>query len=301
MGNSCRVHSCREGRKSNIPLTASPHGGNQFETSAAENADQAQPGSGAAKQRRGDKWRPMDNSFMVGLSAQQVLQKRMDTTANNLANMTTAGFKVEHVVSRELSEKPATAADNPQDIAFADAWMLQRDFSTGSLEQTGNPLDFALEGDGFFVIQTAQGDAFTRDGRFGLNDEGQIVTRNGDLVMGDGGSISVDPAGGALSVSREGTISQDGVQIGTLRVSTFQTPGALERVGNNLWRATDEAPQPATNPKIAAGFVEGSNVNAVLELTEMIEISRAYTSVAKMIAQSDELRGTSIEKLARVG
>jgi len=238
---------------------------------------------------------------MVGLSAQQVLQKRMDTTANNLANMTTAGFKVEHVVSRELSEKPATAQDNPNEIAFTDAWMLQRDFSTGPLEQTGNPLDFALEGDGFFVIQTAQGEAFTRDGRFNLNEQGQVVTRTGELVMGDGGPITVDPEGGPLSVSREGSISQDEVVLGTLRVATFPTPGALERVGNNLWRATDEAPQPAENPKVVGGFVEGSNVNAVLELTEMIEVSRAYTSIAKMIAQSDELRGTSIEKLARIG
>jgi flagellar basal-body rod protein FlgF len=243
----------------------------------------------------------MDNSFMVGLSAQQVLRRRMDTTANNLANMTTAGFKVEHVVSRELSDKPATASDNPTDIAFTDAWMLQRDFSTGPLERTGNPLDFALEGDGFFVVQTPGGEAFTRDGRFGLDEQGQLVTRNGELVMGDGGPITIDPAGGPVSVSREGSISQDGVVLGTLRVSAFQTPGGLERIGSNLWRATDEAPQPATNPKIAAGFIEGSNVNAVLELTEMIEISRAYTSISKMIAQADELRGTSIDKLARVG
>jgi len=243
----------------------------------------------------------MDNSFMVGLSAQQVLRRRMDTTANNLANMTTAGFKVEHVVSRQLSEKPATASDNPTDIAFADAWMLQRDFSTGPLERTGNPLDFALENEGFFVVQTAGGEAFTRDGRFGLDEQGQLITRNGDLVMGDGGPITIDPAGGPLSVSREGSISQDGVVLGALSVSTFQTPGGLERIGSNLWRATDEAPQPATNARVAGGFIEGSNVNSVLELTEMIEISRAYTSVSKMIAQADELRGTSIDKLARIG
>jgi flagellar basal-body rod protein FlgF len=243
----------------------------------------------------------MDNSFMVGLSAQQVLQKRMDTTANNLANLTTSGFKVEHVVSRALSQKPATAADAPQDISFADAWTLQRDFSTGPLEQTGNPLDFALEGDGFFEVQSQAGTAYTRDGRFGLNDKGEVVTRNGEPVMGEGGPITVNPAGGPLSVSREGSISQDGVILGALKVMKFQTPGALDRMGSNLWKATDEQPQPATDVRIAAGMVEGSNVNAVLELTEMIDISRAYTSVAKMLSQSDELRGASIEKLAKVG
>lgn len=238
---------------------------------------------------------------MVGLSAQQVLQKRMDTTANNLANMTTAGFKVEHVLTRDLSEKPAAAADTPTEINFADAWTLQRDFSTGPLEQTGNMLDFAIENDGFFAIQTAGGEAYTRDGRFNLDDQGRIVTRNGDPVAGDGGAITINPTGGPLSVSREGSISQDGQVIGKLKVVAFQTPGALEKVGNNLWRATDEQPAAAANASIRSGFVEGSNVNAVQELTEMIEISRAYTSVAKMISQSDELRGTSIEKLAKVG
>ena len=243
----------------------------------------------------------MDNSFMVGLSAQQVLRMRMDTTANNLANMTTAGFKVEHVVSRELSEKPATASDNPQEIAFTDAWMLQRDFSTGPLERTGNALDFAIEGDGFFAVQTPAGEAYTRDGRFNLNDRGEIVTRNGEVVLGEGGPITVDPEGGPLSVSRDGAISQDNVVLGEVRVVAFQTQGALERVGNNLWKETDQQTTAATDVRVASGFVEGSNVNAVLELTEMIEVSRAYTSIAKMISQADELRGTSIDKLAKVG
>ena len=91
--------------------------------------------------------------------------------------------------------------------------------------------------------------------------------------------------------------------LGKMKVMMFQTPGALERVGSNLWKATDEQPTPAdtTTTRVVSGMVEGSNVNAVLELTEMIEVSRAYTSIAKMIAQSDELRGTSIDKLARVG
>ena len=101
---------------------------------------------------------------MVGLSAQRVLQQRMDVTANNLANVTTAGFKAERLVMRELSEQPAAASDIPTEIAFVDAWMLQRDFSTGPLEQTGNPLDVAIEGEGFFVVQTETGEAYTRDG-----------------------------------------------------------------------------------------------------------------------------------------
>src|SRR5262245_50506563 len=156
----------------------------------------------------------MDNSFMVGLSAQQVLRQRMDMTANNLANMTTAGFKTERLVMRELSEQPAAALDTPQEISFVDAWTLQRDFSTGPLEQTGNPLDLAIEGEGFFVVQTAAGEAYTRDGRFAMDTQGRIITRNGDLVLGDGGPITIDPDGGPISISREGSVSQNEALLG---------------------------------------------------------------------------------------
>jgi flagellar basal-body rod protein FlgF len=243
----------------------------------------------------------MDNSFMVGLSAQQVLRQRMDMTANNLANMTTAGFKAERLIMRELSERPAAAHDTPQEIAFVDAWTLQRDFSTGPLEQTGNPLDLAIEGEGFFVVQTADGEGYTRDGRFALDAQGRVITRNGDLVLGEGGPITIDPDGGPISISREGSVSQNEAVLGTFRTVAFNTPAALEKAGNNLWRSTGEAPRAPENSRIAAGFVEGSNVNAVAELTQMIEISRAYQAVSKMISQSDELRGASIEKLAQVG
>ncbi len=238
---------------------------------------------------------------MVGLSAQQVLRQRMDTTANNLANLNTAGFKSERLVMRDLSVRPAAASDSPNEINFVDAWTLQRDFSAGVMEQTGNPLDIAIAGEGFFVVQTAAGEAYTRDGRFALGPNGQIVTHSGAPVMGDGGPITLDPALGAVSISADGTIAQNETTIGRLRVVAFDTPGALEKQGGNLWRATAEAPREPEFIKVQAGFVEGSNVNAVLELTQMIEISRAYQSVSKMISQSDELRGTSIEKLARVG
>jgi flagellar basal-body rod protein FlgF len=239
----------------------------------------------------------MDNAFLVGLSAQQVLQKRMDTTANNLANMTTAGFKAERLVMRELSEKPAQAADKPQEIDFVDAWTLQRDFSTGNLDRTGNPLDVAIEGDGFFSIQTPQGPAYTRDGRFTMNAQGQLITKAGMPVLGP---IQVNPNGGEVAITKDGKVMQDNETVGTLNVVRFPHPGALEKMGDNLWKQTDEAPQPLTDVRIAQGFVESSNVNAVSEITQMIDISRTYESISRMIDQADQLRGTSIDKLTRV-
>ena len=236
---------------------------------------------------------------MVGLSAQQVLRQRMDMTANNLANMSTAGFKAERLVMRELSEKPAAASETPEEIDFVDGWMLQRDFSAGSLEKSGNPLDIALEGEGFFTIETSQGEAYTRDGSFSMDASGQLVTKNGAAVLGEGGPIVLDPEGGDIRVGRDGSIMQGTNAVGRLRISAFDTPGALEKVGDNLWRATDEQPHPPADLRVAGGFIEQSNVNPIVEITQMIEISRAYQSVAQMISNADDMRSASIEKLAR--
>lgn len=243
----------------------------------------------------------MDNSFLVGLSAQQVLRQRIDATANNLANLTTTGFKAERLVMRELNQAPAASNGNPSDIAFVDAWMLQRDFTAGPITRTGNALDIAIDGEGFFAISTAEGDAYTRDGRFTLDDQGQLVTRNGDPVLGDGGPIVLDPTLGDVTITPEGAVMQGDTQAGRIRLVAFETPEALEKVGGNLWKATGEAPREPENSRLVSGSIEGSNVNAIVELTQMISISRAYETVSKMISQSDQLRSTSIEKLARVG
>lgn len=242
----------------------------------------------------------MDNSFMVGLSAQQVLRQRMDMTANNLANMTTTGFKAERLVMRELVEKPATANEDPGKIAFVDGWMLQRDFSVGPLTRTGNPLDAAIEGDGFFVVQTDNGEAYTRDGGFAIDGEGRLITRSGHVVVGEGGPIAIDPEAGDIQIRADGAVVQNDVEAGRLRIVAFDTPEALEKLGQNLWGASDEATRAPDTIKIAGGFLEQSNVNPIAELTQMISISQQYQSVARIISQSDELRASSIEKLARL-
>ncbi len=238
---------------------------------------------------------------MVGLSAQQVLRQRMDTTANNLANMTTTGFKTEKLVMRPLSERPAAASDTPAEISFVDSWRLQRDFSTGPIAQTGNPLDAAIEGEGFFTVQTPEGVAYTRDGRFTLGPGGQLVTRQGFPVLSGGGPLVLDPAVGDVEIGADGGVLQAGVPVGRFDVATFANPTALEKMGDNLWKATDEPPQAAQGVRVVGRALEGSNVNAIAEITQMIGVSRAYESISKMIVQADDLRSASIEKLARVG
>jgi flagellar basal-body rod protein FlgF len=243
----------------------------------------------------------MDNSFFVGLSAQQILRMRMDTTANNLANMSTVGFKADSLVMRELREKPAEARDLPNGVSFADAWRLQRDFAPGPLQRSANPLDVALEGEGFFALQTPAGTAYTRDGRFSVDADGQLVSRSGYPVLGGGGPIVIDPAAGEIAFGRDGGVMQNGVLLGALDIVAFDTPEALEKLGDNLWRAIDQTPRAPQDLRVAGGFIENSNVNAIAEMTQMIEISRAYQSVSRLISQADELRATSIKALAQVG
>ncbi len=249
----------------------------------------------------------MDNSIAVGLTAQRVLRQRLDVTANNLANLSTSGFKSERLVLSPLVERPASVRETPRDVNFVDAWVLQRDFATGPAQLTGNPLDVAIDGEGFFVIDGAEGPAYTRDGRFEINEARQLVTRNGakpgaaGVVRGEGGPITIDPTLGEVNITADGSVQQGGVTLGKLDIAAFDTPGALERLGDNLWGPNGQTTRAPVGSRILGGFVEGSNVNAVLELTHMIEISQTYQAVTRILNQSDELRSQSIDKLARLG
>ncbi len=236
---------------------------------------------------------------MVGLSSQQLQRRRMDITANNLANMTTTGFKAESLITRELTERPARDIDRPNDVRFVEGWALQRDMRTGPLERTGNPLDVAIEGGGFFAIRLGDETAYSRDGQFSLNAEGVLVNRDGLAVLDDGGNeIGVPPNGEPVTIATDGTIRQGAVEVGRIGVSEFATPAALEKVGSNLWMATDETPIAAEASMLRQGFLEGSNVQPILELTRMIEISRAYESASRMVKNADDLRQRAVEKIA---
>ncbi len=256
---------------------------------------------------------PMDNSLAIGLSTQQLLRQKMDVTANNLANMNTTGFKVEHLVNHEITERPARATENPHDITFTQGWQLQRDMSVGTIVQTGNPLDIAIDGIGFFEVESPNGDIFyTRDGEFSMGIDGQLLTRNGEhlrnsrdvyegesIIIAAGGPITANPEGGQITINQDGSIVQDGGTIGNLGVKTFEVPEALEKVGNNLYIRGDQEPID-TQVRLQQGFVESSNVSPIVEMTQMIEISRAYQSVAKLITNTNDMREQAISKLAKV-
>jgi flagellar basal-body rod protein FlgF len=241
----------------------------------------------------------MDNSLMIGLQTQRVLQRRMDIAANNLANVATAGFKADGLVLEEADRTDAHAEENPRNIRFVRDIGLMRDMRQGPIAITGNPLDVAIEGDGFFMVQGPNGPLYTRDGAFTLNGAGQLVTSEGRAVLNSGGSpIAFDPQGESPTIGRDGSISVGGVEVGRIGTAAFANPEALQKVGDNLWRADGQATQPFEGV-LAQGAIEGSNVRPVVELTRLLEISRAYQSAARIVSGADELRKSAIERLGR--
>ena len=257
----------------------------------------------------------MDNSLAIGLATQQLLRQRMDVTANNLANVTTTGFKVESVVSRELSERPAETIENPGDVSFSEGWRLQRDMGAGPLQRTSNPLDVAIASEGFFTIEGIGGETlYTRDGGFSIDEQGRLVSRaglavlgnmvggdgDGGYVAGDGGEILLDEAAGPITITSNGAILQNNAEVARLAIAAFDTPGALEKRGGNMFAATDEQPRDAEGLRVEQGFLEGSNVQAISELTDMIAVSRAYQSVARLINNQNSMREEAIDKLVKL-
>jgi len=175
---------------------------------------------------------------------------------------------------------------------------VARDFSPGTLTTTGRPLDLAIDGDGFFKVQTPQGERFTRDGRFTADAQGRITNARGD-ALGDG--ITLDPLRGEVSISRDGVVSQEGVRIGKIEVYRFASLAGLSKTGDALYANEGNiAPQVAADAKIQQGAVESSNVQPVIEITRMMEVAREYERIAKMMDQTAQLDRSAISRLGAI-
>ena len=244
----------------------------------------------------------MENAAYVGLSRQMTLRRELDIVANNIANADTNGFKVEQLLlGTEVGERARNAFVRPG-VSFVLDNGVGRDYGQGTLEQTGRTLDFAIEGEGaFFKLQDGAGEAYTRDGAFTLDAEGRLTTQGGAPVLGDGGEIIIDRSLGEMSVGADGTISQNGQPVARLAVVRFDALAALEKGGDGLYRnASNAAALEANDVQVRQGMLEGSNVNPILEITNLIEIQRAYESVTRMIEQTTDLSRRSVERLGRV-
>ncbi|HAH11485.1 MAG TPA: flagellar basal-body rod protein FlgF [Alphaproteobacteria bacterium] len=250
--------------------------------------------------RRGD-LASMENALLVGLTAQLALRRSMEIVANNVANISTGGYKRENPIFEQvLAQVDAPdRLEGTAEVAFVRDYRVLRDLSAGPLEQTGAPLDVAIGGAGHFVIETPNGERFTRDGHFKIDSAGRVVTRDGLGVMGEAGPLSLPANATDIKISEDGTVSANGTVAGRLRVVTFANEQTMIKEGANLLRS-DEAPAPAAAPRLAQGMLERSNVQGVAEITRMIEISRAYQAVSEQVNQSEETLKRAVQKLGEV-
>jgi flagellar basal-body rod protein FlgF len=246
----------------------------------------------------------MENALLVGLSRQVALRRELDVIANNLANLGTAGFKGENVLFEQFLSSGARADnfESPIDrqITFVIDRETRTDLSQGAFEQTGSPLDVAIDGQGFFVVETPQGERYTRAGGFAVNSTGELVTPAGYRVLGEAGPIVLDQNDTNIAIARDGTISTPAGERGKLRLVRFDDPSQLTKSGDSLFSSQAQPNPIDARTRVVQGSIEKSNVRPILEIGRMIEVTRAYTTLANLMSRNDELRRSAIERLADV-
>ena len=241
----------------------------------------------------------MDNTLYVGLSRQLTLQRQLDVAANNLANLDTAGFKVEQLMLQSDPLRPSQGRSRLDPIRYAIDDGVARSFTPGALEKTGSSLDMAIDGAGFFQVQTANGVRYTRDGRFSLAAQNRLVTQAGAAVLdGAGSPITLDPKKGEVSVAKTGQISQGGQPGAKVGVVRFANLSGLSKEGDVLF-SSSETPAAAADAGVRQGYLERSNAQPVVEVTHLVEINRAYERIANMLNSAHELSRTAIQRLGK--
>lgn len=239
----------------------------------------------------------MENSIYIGLSRQVVLQNNMDIVANNIANMNTSGFRAQNMLFEEYISDPRYADD---ELSLVNDYGQYQNTDQGSMENTGNDLNVALEGPGFMAVEMLGGETgYTRDGNFQITAAGTLVNSSGRPVLSNGGAITIPANAREVIIDERGVISTENGQIGQLQIVEFDNVQDLEPVGHNLYR-TDSAATPSVNTRVAQGFLEGSNVNPIVETTRMIEILREFQSIRRVLDGEHERLRDAISKLTQV-
>jgi flagellar basal-body rod protein FlgF len=251
----------------------------------------------------------MENTLLIGLARQTTLERQLDVVANNIANVNTTGYKADSSLFEEYLKSGAhedNFVGSDRRVSYVQDRGTFRDFKQGAVEQTKNPLDFAIDGSAFLVVQTPAGERYTRDGGLQLNNQGQLVTVAGNPVLGTGGPIVFQPTDHDINVTPDGTVTvvegtnrTDSIR-GKLRLVSFADAQKLLKEGLNLYAAGEGSAQPDTKSAVRQGFIEKSNVNAVAEMSRMMEVTRAYTAISTLLQQQSDLHKTAIQQLADV-
>jgi len=246
----------------------------------------------------------MSGGMYLAAAGALVQQLRLESLSNNVANINTIGYKGEKSIFRiptDPSPQETQAAPGAiQPLSpYAPPFSTVIDFSQGAIRQTGNPLDVAISGSGFFSVQTPEGVQYTRQGGFSLDAEGLLVTSDGFPVLGDGGPIILDE--GTVEIDGEGGVTVGGDEVGRLQITDFSNPETLSKAGNGRFMASESSIRVDRPEKtlLSQGYLEGANVNPVQAMTEMIETSRAFEAYQKVIQSADEATSKSINDVGK--
>ncbi len=277
-----------------------------------QDAEGLTPELGSTGDRRDDSLgsneesRSMENAMLIGLSRQVALARELDVVANNVANVDTNGFKRRGTIFQEyLAPSARHEHFKGGDKRLSYVWDrgTALTYSQGSLERTGNPLDVAIQGDALFSVRSGAGgtERYTRNGSLGVNGKGELVNSDGHIMVTDQGSVTLSPTETDLKIAADGAITTSNGPRGRLKIVAVPNPQLLRNEGANLFSTAQ--PLQAAQPKDARlmiGEIEKSNVKPVMEISRLMELSRAYQNVASLMQRTDEIRRGAISRLADV-
>lgn len=241
----------------------------------------------------------MSQGIYIALSGAKLQQRRLELLSNNLANASTTGYKTDNLSATSFEfvlDEHMTDDGNVYNGTYTKTRQVSTDYSTGHIKNTGSPLNMAVDGPGFFVVETPFGERYSRQGNFSLNKDGELVTPDGYKVKGK--SLS-GLGNGTLSIDDDGNVYLNGLSKGSIEIVEFIDQNSLTKQGHNLFAKIrdDIRPTKPENSTVKQGFLEMSNVNVVSEMVDMIEVNRLYEAYQKMIRTIDESSGKAINEL----
>jgi flagellar basal-body rod protein FlgF len=241
----------------------------------------------------------MDNTTTIALSRLMAQQREMDVSAQNMANTSTPGYKLERVLFSDWLSKQSGTETTPleRNFAYVQDRATYRDQRDGTLSMTNNPLDLAIGGDGYFTVLTARGPRLTRSGRFDLQQNGTIVDHEGNRLLDTNGQpIQISPTDTQLTVAGDGTLSSENGQIGKIGIVQPNDVRQMQAEGERLF-VPGGPTTPVAQPKIVQGAVEDSNVQPILEVTRMMNELREFQFTTQFLQGLDDMGSNTIQKL----
>ncbi len=250
----------------------------------------------------------MLRSLYLSATNMLVQRKKVDVIANNIANMDTVGYKSDSLISRSFGDMYLERVNDPGNTAEGVGPLntgvhideLVTSFEEGSLKTTNRGLDFAITGDGFFVVSTTAGDRYTRDGNFAINSDGYLVTSDGNRVLGTNGFLKIDTANIAVD-SNGNIVNAEGDELGALRIVSFADNAGLKKAGNNLYiNENNQRAQTAQDVAVRQGALEASNTDITNETLNMMAASRSFETSQRVVKMIDETLGRAVNDIGKV-